>query len=96
MKNQSIHLILLMLLIVVVPTIQRIVLDTQLKGTVATPLSDTEELSFEEDIEACDNLDLHSNSELNGYFTSLSTSPFQASFLLFQLPANIIIPPPKG
>lgn len=85
-----------MLLIVVVPTIQRIVLDTQLKGTVTTPLSDTEELSFEEDIEACDNLDLNANPELNGYFLSLSRSLFQASFLLFQLPANIIIPPPKG
>jgi hypothetical protein len=84
-----------MLLIVVVPTIQRIVLDTQHKKTMTIPLSDAEELSFEEEIEAWDNLELHSNPELNRYFTSLLSSPFRASFLLFQLPASIILPPPK-
>lgn len=83
MKNQSIHLILFILLIVVVPTIQKIVLDTQHKKTITIPLSDTEELSFEKEIEAYDNLELYSNPELNRYFTSLLSSPFQTSFHSF-------------
>jgi len=84
-----------MLLIVVVPTIQKIVLDTQNKSTVAVPFSDADESALEEETEECDNLEIHFDQQFYRYFTTQLSSPFQASCLLFKLPDNIILPPPK-
>jgi len=95
MKNFSIRLILLVLLVFVGPTIHEMVEGTKQKGHLSVPISDTEQSSFDDESEGsdgqptCSFLDLFKHSKPSSQFT------FQASNLYFSLADNIVLPPPQ-
>jgi len=95
MKNFSIRLILLVLLVFVGPTIQEMVAGSQQKGHLSTPISDTEQSSFEDESEEldgqliCSFLKFFKNIKLPQQFT------LQVSFRFFSLTDKIVLPPPQ-
>jgi len=95
MKNYSIRLILLVLLVFVGPTIQEMLVGSQQKGHFSTPISDTEQASFEEESEElngqliCSFFMFFKHIKLPQQFT------FQASFRFFRLTDKIVLPPPQ-
>jgi len=95
MENISIHLILLVLLIVVGPTIHKKVMGIQQNGYISMPNSDTDQSSTEEDKQQCDYiLTVQSLKSLISYVAQ-SSSIRENSLLQFILPENIVLPPPK-
>ncbi len=95
MKNLSIRFILLVLLVFVGPTIQEMIVETQQKGQLNTPVSDTEQSSLEDESEAYDGQFICSFLKTFKDFNLRSPFTFQASDLGFSLPDNIVLPPPK-
>lgn len=95
MKNISIRLILLVLLVVVGPTIQKKVMGIQQKGNICMPNSDTDQLSLDEEKHECDYmltcLPFKSLISLRALFSCVP----EISLLQFSLPEKIVLPPPK-
>jgi len=95
MKNLSIRFILLVLLVFVGPTIQGMIVETQQKGQVNVPISDTEQSSLDDELEGFDGQFICSLLKSSKHFNLPSPFRFQASDLSFSLPDNIVLPPPK-
>lgn len=95
MKNFSIRFIILLLLVVVGPTIQKMVIGTQQKAHLSAPISDVEESNFENESEKSDGQLICSFLKSFKHFTSPFQFTFQALFLFFSLPSNIVLPPPQ-
>ena len=95
MKNFSIRFILLILLVVAGPTIQKMVLETQQKDQLSAPISDLEEPNFENESEESDGQFI---CLFLKYFKSLKL-PIQSSFLALipccNLAETIVLPPPQ-
>lgn len=95
MKNFSIRLILLVLLVVAGPTIQKMVVESQQKGHINVPVSDAEQSSFEEEnIESDGQIICPFLNSIEHFKLQLPFN-FQAALLFVSLTDNIVLPPPK-
>jgi len=95
MKNFSIRLILLVLLVFVGPTIQEMVEGSQQKGHLSAPVSDTEQSSSENEPEGFNGLIV---SSFLKFFKHIKLPPqdnYQVSFRFFSLTDTIVLPPPQ-
>lgn len=95
MKNFSIRFIILILLVVVGPTIQKIVIGTQQKAHLSAPISDVEESNLENESEESDG---QLTCLFLKYFKHLKSPlqfSYQTSALCFSLADAIVSPPPQ-
>ncbi|RRG22212.1 hypothetical protein DWB61_08380 [Ancylomarina euxinus] len=95
MKNFSIRFILLILLVVIVPTIQKMVLGTQQKAQLSTPISDLEESKFENDYEEPDSQFICSFLKFFKHFKLPNQFSYKVSALSHSLADSILLPPPQ-
>lgn len=95
MKNFNIRFILLVLLVVVGPTIQKMVIGTQQRAHLSAPISNVEESKLENETEESDGQLIYSFLKYFKHVKLPSQFTFQASFLFFSLADNIVLPPPQ-
>lgn len=95
MKKFSTRLILLILLFVVGPIIQKKVMGIQQKGNISAPISESDESSFNDEKEECDCLVICPLQKSFNCLTLQFPFSFLASILFFSTPDNIVLPPPQ-
>lgn len=95
MKKFSIRLILIVLLLVGGPTVLNMVMEFQEKEHLSTPISDTDQTSFDDETEECDSWGTSPYLKPIKYFTSKVPATFCSQVLIFSRPNIIILPPPK-
>ncbi|RXQ95778.1 hypothetical protein EO244_05575 [Ancylomarina salipaludis] len=95
MKKFSIRLILIIVLIVGGPVIQKMLMVIQQKEHISIPISDTDQTSLDEDTEECESWAASPVLKPIRYFSSKISVTFQTSALFFSRLNIIVLPPPK-
>jgi hypothetical protein len=95
MKHFSTRFILLIILVVVGPAIQKMVMEIQQKDHISVPVPQAEESSVDEEKEECDCLVICPLLKSFKHFKLQFSFSSQTPFLFFSLPDNIVLPPPK-
>lgn len=96
MKNFSIRFILLILLVVVSPTIQKMIIGTQQKAHLSSLISDAEQSSFEDESDESDGQFICSFFKYSIHLKLPLQFSYQASTLCCSLAVNIVEPPPQS
>ena len=95
MKNFSILFIILILLVVVGPTIQKMVIGTQQKAHLSSCISDADQSSSEEESEESDGQFICSFLKYSKHLKLPLQFSYKALTLCSSLADNIVEPPPQ-
>ncbi len=95
MRNFSIRLILLLTLIVVGPTIQKIIIGFQQKGQVCAPISEVPQSSIEGDKDEIDGKIISIFIQNMKSFIQRFPFNIQASIQCYNITHHIFLPPPQ-
>jgi len=94
MKNFSTQLILIALLFVVGPTIHKMVMAKQQKGTICAPISEIDQSSFDEETENSEYLETYLSQNLTTYFHKQISFRIETYHLPISLADKSFSPPP--
>lgn len=94
MKNFSTQLILIALLFVVGPTIHKMVMAKQQKGTICAPISEIDQSSFDEETENSEYLETYLSQNLTTYFHKQISFRIETYHLPLSLADKSFSPPP--